>query len=96
MNGTIDAVIDVLWGPGPISAIQDAIGPDWAWLLRPISYLGDTFMIVLVFAVVFWLRGRGQAYGVVGAVIVVAIIDLILWLSLGVDRPDDPRIIVRA
>ncbi len=96
MRAPLDAIAEFLWGPEPILAVQHFFGPAWERLFQVVSLFGDAQFVVLAFAVVFWLRGRRLAYGLLGAVLLGALVDGLLWATLGVPRPDDPRIIVRA
>lgn len=86
----------VLWNPSPIIAVQHAFGLDWLPLFQAITLLGTVPAVLIAVALVFWLAGRQLAYGLLGVVLVSALIGSILKVAIGEPRPHDPRIIVHA
>lgn len=92
----IVSVIEALWGTGPIIAVQEFFGPGWGWLFHGLSFLGTVYAATVVISLALWLSGRRLAYGMLGAVLLAAATDALLWAVIGVPRPDDPRIVVRA
>lgn len=84
---------DLVWGAEAIVAIQRFFGRDWFWLFDILSMLGDIQVVVLVFALAFWLSGSRTAYGLVGVVALAGAANFLISHALDVPRPDDPRII---
>ncbi|HYO74727.1 MAG TPA: phosphatase PAP2 family protein [Archangium sp.] len=90
-------LLDGLWGPWPLIALQSWVGnaPFWATLAHVLSLLGDTACALVLFALVRWRAGRVAALSVAGLFMLTGLVDLALWELVGLPRPDDPRIVVR-
>ncbi len=86
----------ILWNPSPIIAVQHAFGPDWLPVFQVITSLGSVSAVLVALALVFWLAGRQILYGLFVVMLVSALIGTILKTAVGLPRPHDPRIIVRA
>jgi membrane-associated phospholipid phosphatase len=83
-----------LFSTEPIGAVQRAFGPGALRFFEAIDLLGDVTGIVLVFAMILWVAGRGLAYRTLGAVLFGGAIVFPLVFLIGTPRPDDPNIIV--
>jgi membrane-associated phospholipid phosphatase len=94
-GGARRAVIDLLWGPGSIVAVQHAFGPGWLWFFHAISILGQSWIAVVVVAVVAWRCDRPTLLGVLGAIVCGILMSNGLKYLIGLPRPHDPLIVVR-
>jgi membrane-associated phospholipid phosphatase len=90
------SAVQVLWGPGPILAVQNFFGPDWSPFFNAVAFLATIKAVMVVVSLALWLVGRRLAYSLVGVVLLAAAVDSLLWSLIGVPRPNDPRIVVRA
>jgi len=88
--------VEWLWSTGPIVAVQEFFGAGWGWLFYGLSFLGTIYAATVVISVAFWLGGRRLAYGLIGALLLATATDALLWAVVGVPRPDDPQVVVRA
>ncbi len=86
----------ILWNPSPIIAVQHAFGPDWLFFFQVITLFGTVPVALMVVALAFWLAGRQLAYGLLIVVLLGAMIGAVLKTVVGLSRPQDLRIIVRA
>ncbi|MBW4648275.1 MAG: phosphatase PAP2 family protein [Kastovskya adunca ATA6-11-RM4] len=84
--------IEKLWSPEPIIAFQRFLGTGWERLFEGISLLGSIPAIAIVFALALWLSGRRLAYGLLGAILLATLTDLLIWNLVSLPRPSDPRI----
>lgn len=84
--------IEKLWSPEPIIAFQRFLGTGWERLFEAISLLGGIPAIAVVFSLALWLSGRRLAYGLLGAILLATVTDLLIWNLVGLPRPSDPRI----
>lgn len=87
---------DTLWAPEPVIAVQQFFGDGWNWLFQGLTLLGASPGVAILVAVAFWLMGHRFAWRVAGILILTATTNAILWNTVGVPRPDDPRIVHRA
>jgi membrane-associated phospholipid phosphatase len=87
--------VEILWSPEPIIFVQQLFGASWNWLFQILSQLGTSTAVVVVFALAFWISGRRLAYGLLGAVLLAIVTDVLIWSLFPVPRPHDPQIIVR-
>ena len=92
----VGSTLEVFWSPEPIATVQEFFGPGWAWFFNAVTLLGTIYAIAVVISLALWLGGRRLAYGLVGAVLLTTATNALLWTLVGVPRPDDPDIIVRA
>lgn len=92
----VDSALEALWSPEPIAAVQEFFGPGWEWFFNAVTILGTIYAIAVVISLALWLGGRRLAYGLVGAVLLATATNALLWTLVGVPRPDDPDVIVRA
>ncbi|WP_375771653.1 phosphatase PAP2 family protein [Archangium gephyra] len=90
-------MIDFLWGPRPLIALQSWLGdaPGWTLLARGLSLLGDTACALVLFALVRWRAGRVAALSVAGLFMLTGLVDLALWELVGLPRPREAGIVVR-
>jgi len=90
-------VIDFLWGPRPLIALQSWLGdaPGWTLLAQVLSLLGDTACALVLFALVRWRAGRMAALSVAGLFMLTGLVDLALWELVDLPRPREPGIVVR-
>jgi membrane-associated phospholipid phosphatase len=95
VNELIDSVVEVLWGPGPIDAVQEFFGPSWSWFFHAVTFLATVTAVMIVVSLALWLSGRRLAYALIGIALLAAATDTLLWTLIGVPRPDAPRIVVR-
>ncbi len=93
----MSALVDVLWGPRPLIALQSWVGaaPHWTPLAHVLSLLGDTACALVLFALVRWKAGRMAALSVAGLFMLTGLVDLALWELVGLPRPSEPGIVVR-
>ncbi len=93
----MSALIDVLWGVGPLIVLQSWVGaaPLWTPLAHAVSLLGDTACALVLFAWVRWRAGRVAALSAAGLFMLTGLVDLALWELVDLPRPHDPRIAVR-
>ena len=92
--GDSPRLTDVLFGNGPIRAVQEWIGLGHPETFRWLALLGDTWGIMLVLGVAFWLYGRETAYALVGAIALGAVSKLLLSMAFTVPRPAGEEIAV--
>jgi membrane-associated phospholipid phosphatase len=90
MNG----VPEWLFGTEPIQWVQQFFGLGHPLPFRIFSLLGDTWGILLVVGLAFWLFGRRTMYALVGIVVVGAATKLFLSDFFNVSRPEGPGIMV--
>jgi membrane-associated phospholipid phosphatase len=96
-QGVLVAVAgDILWNPSPIIAVQRVFGPGWLPVFQVITSFGTGSVALVALALVFWLSGRQLLYGLFLVILVSALIGTILKTAVGLPRPHDPRIVVRA
>lgn len=90
-------MIDLLWGPRPLIALQSWLGdaPGWTWLAHVLSLLGDTACALALFAWVRWKAGRVAALSAAGLFMLTGLVDLALWELVDLPRPSEPGIVVR-
>jgi membrane-associated phospholipid phosphatase len=88
--------VEILWSPEPIIAVQRFFGTSWNRFFETLSLLGTAKAIAIVFALVFWIWGRRLAYGLLGAVLLGTLTDVLIWSLFPVPRPDHPEIIIRS
>ncbi|MBF2063594.1 MAG: phosphatase PAP2 family protein [Calothrix sp. C42_A2020_038] len=84
--------MEALWSPEPIIYIQRFFGKSWDWFFQTITQLGEVTGIAIVFALLFWLLGRHQAWCLVGAVVVITAVNMLIWSAVDIPRPDHPEI----
>ncbi|QRK04343.1 phosphatase PAP2 family protein [Archangium violaceum] len=94
----MSTLFDFLWGPWPIIALQSWVGaaPFWTSLAHLVSLVGDTAGALVLVSLVRWRAGRIAALELAGLFMLTGLVDLALWELVGLPRPDDPRIVVRA
>ncbi len=92
-NGSL---LDTLFGPGPILAVQQFFGPGWGWLFGNVARIAAPAGLATVVALALWLSGRPLAYRLLGILVLSAGVCVLLWNVVGLDRPHDPRIAIRA
>ncbi len=91
----IVAVVEWLWSPGPVDAVQEFFGPGWLWLFEALALLGTVYAVAVVASLALWFGGRRLTYGLLGTVVLGAAVDALLWTLFSVSRPDAPDIAVR-
>jgi membrane-associated phospholipid phosphatase len=96
LRRVIGSAVEVLWGPGPIDAVQEFFGPGWDWFFSAVTFFATITAVVVVLSLALWLAGRRLAYALIGAVLLAAAVDSLLWTLVGVPRPDAAQIVVRA
>ncbi len=89
-------VAEMLWEPGPILAVQTFFGPGWSSFFSAVTFFATIKAVMVVVSMALWLASRRLAYSLVGVLLLAAVVDSLLWTLLGVPRPEDPRIAVRA
>jgi membrane-associated phospholipid phosphatase len=89
-------IFDTLWGPEPVVAVQRWFGDGWEWLFHALTTLGASPGMAMIVAVAFWLRGRRVAWRLGAILLLTVTTNAVLWFSIGLPRPDDPRIVQRA
>lgn len=89
----IEGVVDVLWGPEPIVAVQQFFGAAWHWFFAMVTNLGDTEMALVIASVLLWWTGRRQTYALIGIVVLVALVNTSIKDLVDLPRPHDPAVI---
>ena len=92
----MDVLSDLLFGLGPIRAVQQFFGVGHPFPFRAMSLLGDPWGVLLVVGVGFWLYGRRALYGLIGITIFAAGTWLVVSGAFDVSRPEGPGIVVYA
>ncbi len=87
-------MIEFLWSPEPVGAIQQFFGASWSWFFELVTLLGAHEVVALVVALAFWIKGRQLAYAVLGIVVLAMAVDFTLWQIVGLPRPSRPEVIV--
>lgn len=87
-------LIEFLWSPEPIIFVQQLFGESWNLFFQTLSELGTATAVTVAFALAFWISGRRFAWCLVGAVLLVTLINVLIWSIFYVPRPHDPQIIV--
>lgn len=77
MFDALRSVIEYLWGPTPIIAVQAFFGPDVLRLFEGLTLLGEAEAVLVVAALTLWFRGRSLASGLLAIVLMVASINLL-------------------
>lgn len=90
----MDALGELLFGTGPIRAVQDFFGPGIPLPFLIVSLLGDTWGIIFAVGLAFWVVGRRTGYAVAGIAVLAAASWLVLSGLFGVPRPGGPEIVV--
>jgi membrane-associated phospholipid phosphatase len=86
--------MQILWNHQSIIYIQRLFGESWNWFFQAVTQLGSGTTVALVFALAFWIKGRRFAYSLLGAVVVLQIINVLIWSIFYVPRPQHPDIFV--
>ncbi|WP_191758695.1 phosphatase PAP2 family protein [Komarekiella delphini-convector] len=86
--------MEILWNHQPIIIIQRWFGDSWSWFFEAVTQLGSGTTVALIFALAFWINGRRFAYSLLGAVVVLQIINVLIWSIFYVPRPQHPDIFV--
>jgi membrane-associated phospholipid phosphatase len=89
------SVVEKLWDPGPVNAVQEFFGPAWSPLFGAVTLLGTVYAVAVVVSWALWFARRRLAYFLLGAVVLAAATNTLLWTLFSVPRPDDPEIVVR-
>lgn len=87
-------MIEFLWGPEPVAAIQQFFGAGWSWFFEVVTLLGAHEAVALALALAFWIKGRYLAYAVLSIVVLAMAVDFMLWQIVGLPRPSGPNVIV--
>ncbi|HEU4455672.1 MAG TPA: phosphatase PAP2 family protein [Longimicrobium sp.] len=88
----MDAVMDFLFGPGPIVWVQHALG-SWPLPFRVLSLAGAAWGVIAAGGLALWLWGRRDAYAVAGIAVLQVAATLALNAVFGLARPDAPGIV---
>lgn len=83
-----------LFDPAAIRWLQTLFGTDASAPFTVLSLLGDTWGMLLVFAIAFWRYGPGPARDVAIAIVLASPLWLALSSAFGVDRPGAAGIVV--
>ncbi|MDQ3522868.1 MAG: phosphatase PAP2 family protein [Gemmatimonadota bacterium] len=84
---------EFFFGPAPIITIQEFFGRGWPTPFHIASLLGDTWGVLLVFGIAFWLWGRQSAYPLAGIILVEAATNLAINQLIHLPRPDATGIV---
>lgn len=82
------------FGTDPIAWVQDFFGQKNPFPFRVFSLLGDTWGILFVLGLSFWLFGRKSMYALLGIVVLGAAAKLAFAAAFSVDRPEGRDIVV--
>ena len=85
---------EVLFGNGPIQWIQHLFGLGHPLPFRIMSLLGDTWGMLFVLGLTFWIFGRRPFYATAGIVVVGAATKVLLSTLFHQTRPRGPGIVV--
>src|ERR671921_2158217 len=98
LNGEImlETLSNTLWAPETVIAVQQFFGGGWEWLFQTLTLLGASPGVAILLAIAFWLKGHRFAWRLAGILLLTTTTDAILWNTVGIPRPDDPRIVHRA
>ncbi len=90
--------MEILWsflfGPAPIRWVQEFFGLGHPLPFRIFSLIGDTWGIILVVGLAFWLLGRRTAYATIGIVILGAATKVLLSNIFSQSRPSETAVVV--
>ncbi len=89
----IRTLVGLLWGPGPITLVQELFGPAWYPVFNSIALLGDIQVVVFLGAVRLWMMGVRAAYSLVATVLLAGIVNHLMMRAFGVPRPYAPEIV---
>ena len=84
----------VLFGTGPIEAVQQAVGLGYEGFFEWITLLGGTWGVLLVMGVAAWLWEREDIYALLGAIALAALSKELMSMVFSVSRPSGPSIVV--
>jgi undecaprenyl-diphosphatase len=90
----MEGIWGLLFGNEPIAAVQHFFSLGHPLPFRIFSLIGDTWGMILVVGVAFWLFGREHLYATTGIVLVGAITKVLLTLIFQQTRPRGPGIAV--
>ncbi|HET7274717.1 MAG TPA: phosphatase PAP2 family protein [Longimicrobiaceae bacterium] len=90
----MDGLWNFLFGPAPIRWIQEFFGLGHPLPFRAFSLIGDTWGIILVIGVAFWLFGRRTAYATIGIVLLGAATKVLLSNIFQQSRPSEAAVVV--
>jgi membrane-associated phospholipid phosphatase len=82
------------FGTAPIADLQELIGLGYPFPFRVFSLLGDTWGMLFVIGIGFWLWGRRVLYPLVGIVVVGAATKVLLSSIFAASRPSGPDLTV--
>lgn len=82
------------FGTDVIAAVQEFFGLDYPFPFRVFSLLGDTWGMLFVVGLGFWLWGRRTLYPLVGIVVLGAATKVLLSSVFSATRPSGPDIVV--
>lgn len=88
----LDALDAFFFGTEPIETVQEAIGLGYENLFAFFSLFGDTWGMLLVVGIAFWLFGRRAGYMTIGALLVGAATKQLLTITFSASRPAGPDI----
>lgn len=88
-----ESLWQLLFGPGPIAWVQQALGLGWPFPFRVISLLGISWGVILALGLSLWLWGREVTYSLVGIVVLQGLTSITLNLFFDTARPSDPSIV---
>lgn len=89
-------MIDFLFSPAPILALQRIFGPEWFWVFWVLSLPGASFGVLFALAFAFWVRGRDILFAVLLLAAIGGAVTVLLWVLIGIPRPDAPGMRVYA
>lgn len=90
----MDGITTLLFGTGPIQWIQQFFGLGHPLPFRIFSLLGDTWGMILIVGVAFWLFGRERLHATVAAVATGAAAKVLLSSAFQQERPRGEGIVV--
>lgn len=90
----MDGITTLLFGTGPIQWIQQFFGLGHPLPFRIFSLLGDTWGMILIVGVAFWLFGRERLHATAAAVVTGAAAKVLLSSVFQQERPRGADIVV--
>ena len=81
-----------LFGNEPIEAVQQLVGLGHQHLMMAFSLLADTWGIIFVVGLTFWLWGREATYSLLGVVALSALTKVMMSSTFSISRPHGPDI----
>jgi membrane-associated phospholipid phosphatase len=87
-------IADGLFSVDPLIEIQRALGTGWEPVVRAITLLGDSRLILVLGIALFWYVARHRPYQVLAASLLGAGLGSLIKLLVDLPRPADPQLLL--